>query len=225
MGEETRVSADGRLEGYDPETGEVLWVEKKRGIDPTKPIQTGRRRGRPCRSQDEPREHVILDGNGRKITVPKGTNPDTLPRTVWPYAKVTCDHICNLISEGKTLSQIGLMEGLPTTNVIMNWLRDYPEFRSAMKVAREMRAEIFHDKIIQVAHDAKETTAKRDRLKLDAYKWVSQVNDPGTFGQQTKVVGDASAPLRIVVETGVRLGGDAIPVENDPALLGSGEQE
>lgn len=205
MGEKTRIATDGLLEGYDPETGAVLWREKKKDVDPTKPIRRGAPRGRPAFSDSH---HIVIDGNGKKIRVPKGTNPDQLPHTVWPYSKITCDHICNLVSEGHTLSEIGLMEGLPNKTCIQNWQREYPEFRQAMKVARELRAEVFHDKIVEVAKNAKESTAKRDRLKLDAYKWVAGVNDPGTFGNQTKIVGDANAPLKLIVETGVRLAGD-----------------
>jgi hypothetical protein len=205
VGEATRIAADGLLEGYDTETGTVLWREKKKDVDPTKPMRRGGKRGRPAFTDTH---HTVIDGNGRKIRVPKGTNPDYLPHTVWPYSKVTCDNICMEISEGATLSEVSLMEGFPSRKVIFNWLREYPEFRQAMKIARELRAEHFHDKIVGVAKNAKEKTAKRDRLQLDAYKWVAGVNDPGTFGNQTKIVGDANAPLKLIVETGVRLAGD-----------------
>ena len=201
MGEKTRIAADGLLEGYDPETGEVLWREKKKGVDPTRPKKVGYPKGRPRKCDPSP-VHVILDGNGRRIVAPKGTNPDDLPRAVWPYSQVTCDHILNLVAAGKTLSQIGLMEGLPTYNVIQNWLREYPEFRQKMKVAREVRAEAYHDKIVELVDTVEEDTAKRDRVKLDALKWAAQVNNPEVYGNQTKVVGSAPA-VQIIIETGV----------------------
>lgn len=207
MAEKTRIAADGLLEGYDTETGQVLWRERKKNVDPTKPGKRGPKRGRPTFPDPN---HQVLDGDGHLVTVLKGTNPDLLPHTVWPYAKVTCDHICNLIAEGHTLTEIGLMQGVPTKNVIATWQRDYPEFRAAMKLAREMRAETFHDKIVKLAKDTKESTAKSDRLKLDAYRWVAGVNAPAVFGNQTKITGDPNAPLKIVVETGVRLAGDPV---------------
>jgi hypothetical protein len=201
MSEKTRVAADGLLEGYDPETGEVLWREKKKGVDPTRPKVRGYPRGRPRKADPSP-THVILDGNGRRVLAPKGTNPDVLPRAVWPFSQVTCDHILNLIADGNTITTIGLMEGLPTKNVIQSWLRDYPEFRQKMKIAREVRAESFHDKIVDLVDTVEEDTAKRDRVKLDALKWAAEVNNPEVYGKQTNVKGSVAA-VQIIIETGV----------------------
>jgi hypothetical protein len=156
-----------------------------------------------------------LDSAGRKIRVPKGTNPDHIPRRVWPFSEVTCMHICQKIGEGCTLREIGLMEGFPPKNVIDMWSRKYPEFREELRQARASRAEYFHDEIIEVARNTDEFKNKADRLKIDTYKWVAAVNDPNTYGNQTKLTGDPNAPLSFVIETGVRRAGDpgAIPAE------------
>ena len=214
MAEKTRVNAMGYLEGFDEETGRVVWVQKKQPLITDGPKKRGRPRGRPTKTDNET-HHTILDAAGRKIRVPKGTNPDHIPRRVWPYSEVTCMHVCEKIMEGMTVREIGLLEGYPTRGVIDNWARTYPEFREQLKQARAARAEYFHDEIIEVARNTNEFQNKADRLKIDAYKWVAAVNDPGTYGNQTKLTGDANAPLSFVIETGVRRSGDpgAIPAE------------
>ncbi len=202
MAEKTRIAADGRMEGYDPETGAVLWREKKKSVDPTQPRKIGYPKGRPRATASA--AHYVLDGNGRQVMVPKGTNPDDLPRVAWPFSQVTCDHILNLVSEGHLISKIGLMQGLPNYNVIKNWLREYPEFREKMKIAREIRAETFHDKILEMADGVKESDSKASRVKLDAWKWAAGVGSPDQYGNQTKVVGGAA--IQIIIETGVPRG-------------------
>jgi hypothetical protein len=194
---------DGRLEGVDEETGKVVWVEKKPEQATTGPRKAGRPRGRPAHAEPGSKMHTVLDGNGKQQLVPKGTDPSTLPYAVWPFNPVTANHVCNLITEGKTISQIGLMPGFPPKNTILHWARKYPEFREELKVAREMRAEHFHDEIIKLTDEVKENTAKSARVKFDALKWAAGVNDPNVYGPQTKITGDPNAPLQILVSTGV----------------------
>lgn len=204
MSEQTRYNAMGLLEGYDPETGEVLWVEKKKGVAPG-PKKVGYPRGRP-RKIDRSPTHVVLDGNGKKVEVLKGTDPSTLPRCTWPYNQITADHICDRISEGKTLDEIGLMEGYPSTNIIKSWTRLYPDFKRQLKIARAERAEHFHDEIIKLARDPSENQAKSERLKFESLKWAASVGDPDTYGNKVKHSGDPDAPIGFIVDTGIRRG-------------------
>lgn len=221
MAEKTRVNDLGFVEGYDDETGEILWVQKV-PKQPTGPVQRGRPRGRPSK-----KTQVILDGAGHKLTVPRGTNPDEIPHLVWPFSKVTAAHICQKLTEGKTIKEIGLMEGFPPAYVIHGWSRKYPEFKAEIKAAREARAEYFHDEVIETAKNTKEYKNKSDRLKIESYKWAAAVNDPATFANRTKISGDADAPLTIILDTGVpRAIDEPIDVTNlSKALPQGGESE
>jgi hypothetical protein len=216
MGEKTRMNALGLVEGYDEATGKVLWTEKKiPDQDPLAPKKRGRPRGRPTKASTET-HHFVVGPNGKKIWVPKGTNPDHMPKLVWPFSEVTCGFICQMVTEGKTIREISLTEGFPPKNVIDHWARKYPEFREDLRLARIARAEYYHDEIIEIAHKTKKSTINEDRLKSEIFKWGAAVGDPDTYGNRTKISGDPNAPLQLLVDTGVRRAEDLVtekPVE------------
>ena len=202
MAERIRTNAQGIVEGYDDETGEVLWVQAQ------KPTKSGKPRrvsgpGKGVATDTKETHHFVLDGNGRKIWVPKGTNPDHLPKTVWPYSQVTADQVLAKITEGYTVTQIGKMEGFPPQHTIYKWVRQVPEFRNQMKLARSDRAEFFHDKVIESAEKADPENVQAERLRVDAYKWAASVGDPDQYGTRVKHAGDVDAPLGFIVVTGV----------------------
>ena len=72
-------------------------------------------------------------------------------------------------------------------------------------MAKRMRAEMFHDKIVSSLDDVldKEEVAA-ESLKWNKLKHLASVNDPETFGTRQKLVGDAKQPLQIIVDTGIR---------------------
>lgn len=208
MGQEWRQGPDGILRLVDTETGEVLSQQKTKSTKYTS-ATTGKRRIKGNRGPGRPvadpniTHHWVLDGNGRKHWMLKGTNPDTMPRVVHPYCTVTCEHICRFISEGKTLSLVARIEGMPPVHTIFAWQREYPEFRKQMKDARTARAEYFADKAIDTAEESKESRVQSDRLKTDTYKWAAEVNDRDTYGKQTKMSGEGLAQVLIQIVTGV----------------------
>lgn len=205
MAEKTRVNAAGFVEGFDEATGKVLWTEKTKHSSPSLPStpkKRGRPRGRPTKRTTET-HHTILDGSGRKLWVPKGTNPDELPRTIYPFSRVTTSHICQMITAGHTLTDISDMEGFPPKATIFGWLREYPEFREEYEQARKDRALYFEEEAIRIARDTKEWSNKADRLKTDVLRWGASVNDPGVYGTKVKHSGDPSSPISFVVNTGI----------------------
>lgn len=222
MAEEWRQGPDGILSLVDTETGEVLSRQKTKSQRLASPT-TGKRRvsGRPAgRPVSDPNQthHWVMDGNGRKHWMLKGTNPDTMPRVMHPFCLVTCDHICKFITEGKTLSTIAKIEGMPPVHTIFAWQREYPEFRKQVKEARSARAEYYADLAIDTAESAKESRVQSDRLRTDTYKWAAEVNDREVYGKQTKISGEGLAPIQIMISTGVPQLEEkpAIPVESVP---------
>ncbi|HAR41984.1 MAG TPA: hypothetical protein DCS07_05030 [Bdellovibrionales bacterium] len=195
----TRVNAEGVLEGLDPETGAVLWVEKKKrsSRDPARIKYTN--------ADKKPSEthHHIIDDRGRKLWVPKGTNPDELPRVAFPFAQVTCDQILQKVTEGLAVTQIGQLEGFPPAHTIFRWLREHPEFRAHMRIARECRADFFEGKVIEVADTVDEDNVQASRVKVAAYQWVAQISNPDVYGNKTKVVGDPDRPITYIIDTGI----------------------
>lgn len=134
------------------------------------------------------------------------------PKSEYDFNPDTAIKIVKMVSGGMTFSEIGKLEGFPNYNIIQKWEARRPEFKLELNLARKLRAEVFHDKALNTAEKSDHKTVQSDRLRVDTYKWASQVNDPERFSPSMKVKGDPDAPLKIVVETGIRRDEDAIEV-------------
>lgn len=212
-----RRTATGELEGVDPSTGAVVEVQKskKRAKAGARKVAGGPGAGRPSKNDKTQTHHWIVGPNGSQLWVPKGTNPDELPQKIWPFAQVTADAICTLVTSGKTITKIGAMQGFPTADVIWKWKREHPEFAAALKEARIARAEYFHDKAIDAAEMADKDEVQVARLQVEAYKWGAEVGDRESFGKSTKLTGDANNPVTFLVDTGIRREPIEIPSTTD----------
>jgi hypothetical protein len=186
------------------ENGEVIATQKTKTPKEGPIHRSGRPPGRPVVTEPET-HHFVLDDRGRKVWVPKGTNPDTLPRTIWPFSEVTADNILQKITEGATLEKIGLMEGFPPVATIYRWMREQPAFKREMAEAKKMRAEWRADQAMKIADNEviRESEVPGQRLRADLYKWGAEMDDRATFGKQTTVKGDSSNPIVFKVMTGV----------------------
>jgi len=140
-----------------------------------------------------------------------------LPSPTVPFSEELADIICQKIAEGETITQISknyVDLDLPSFNTIARWRRSYPDFDKAINLAFQDRAHVYHDKLIDTADpkndDGSSKHLSKDeipaaRLKMDAYKWAAEKGNQSAFGNQTKIVGDASAPLQLIIDTGVPL--------------------
>ncbi len=219
MAEIWKQAPDGSLECIDTETGAVIATQKCKKPPPgVKRLKGGRRPGRP---PDTETHHYVLDNAGRKLWVPKGANPDDMPRLYYPYSEVTCDHILDQIVKGETLQDICNTEGLPPIRVVHKWMREHEEFRASYRESKRLRAEHFADQALGEAKNADEDNVQAKRLLVETLKWSAEVGDRETFGKSTKITGDAAAPIAIMVQTGIQRVEDkpiettATPVKSD----------
>lgn len=184
---------DGVLQCVD-DSGAVVAVQK---------AKPDRRKRAP--KPERPPSHFVLDDKGRKIWVPRGTNPDDLPRKFYPFSDVTWEHVCRLVMEGKTLTEIGKLEEFPPTHILFKWKANRPDYETQYLAARRARAELRADKVMAIANQKtiSEKRAPGERLRSDLFKWGAEMDDRSAFGKQTKIVGDASQPIVFQVVTGV----------------------
>lgn len=183
---------DGVLRCMDSE-GKVVAIQK---------FSEKTRGGQP---RDKSGRKFVLDAEGKKLWVPNSVNPDDLPRSRYPMSDVTWDHVCKLIMEGKTLTQIGKMEEFPPGHILWSWLTKNPDYRSQLNEAKRARAEYRADQALAIADDENinEADVPGRRLRKDILTWGAEVDDRQTYGKQTKVVGDSSQPIVFQVTTGV----------------------
>lgn len=115
------------------------------------------------------------------------------------------DLICHHIMCGLTLTQVSKMEGMPSLAVMGLWRRNNPAFSAKIKHAREVAAELFHDKIHDIANEA--IGAHKDdvpgmKLATENYKWLAEKADPERFAKK-KEEGNTNTAITINLRTGV----------------------
>lgn len=162
------------------------------------------------------------NANGMLKWVPKGTNLDLMYAPVHPYSEVMADNILFATTEGMTITKIAETPGFPPMGTIYKWLREHPEFREKMEHARAARAGFFEDKLIDIALSdfIPEDEVAGKRLIKDTLALVAKFGNRAVYGDQTKISGDPTAPLQVIIETGIRREGDEGFIETTcaPAL-------
>jgi len=118
------------------------------------------------------------------------------------------DLIVDEILEGKTLLQISKDDRFPSMSVMQRWLMKYEDFFDKIRKAERSRAQIFHDKIVDVADQAdtpmSDAELKTARLKVDTLKWAAKKGDAERYGDKTTIDGNLDHAVTIVVQTGIR---------------------
>lgn len=131
------------------------------------------------------------------------------------YTQERADLICAQIVEGLSLRAICKSEDMPSVATIFNWFRSYPEFLEQYTRAKQEQAETLADEIISIADEAEtvvkdqgdgltavvfdSTAVARNRLRVDARKWVASKLKPKKYGDKLELAGDADSPLTVVV--------------------------
>lgn len=113
------------------------------------------------------------------------------------YDTIGGDLLIQAIQEGSTLKAACAELGLDYS-LVSRWKAGNNEFRDRLESAYKDRAEYLHDRVIEVSESSGDA-----KMQAEAYKWSAQVYAPERFGNKTKISGDASAPLTMVIQTGV----------------------
>lgn len=179
---------------------------------------------------------TILDKETRKLKtydVHSGaivaTEGSLVPDSNFAYSVEIGSLICSMLREGQTIKQVGETAGMPNLHLIYAWKNFHPDFKLALKEAREDRADYFHDKAV----DAVDEVAEKDdvpvgNFKFNSYMKLAEKNSPDRYGNKVQHSGAGGGALQIVVNTGIiRDKEQPITVENDDGRDGkdySGQQ-
>lgn len=118
------------------------------------------------------------------------------------YSKEMCDRICELIATSEKGLHTICKENpdLPHFSTIMNWLgdEDKKEFLDKYARAREAQADYVFEQIRIIADHADEdhtpftggNVVQRDKLRVDARKWIASKLAPKKYGDKIEVDGN-----------------------------------
>lgn len=133
------------------------------------------------------------------------------------YCEEVADAICERLVAGESLRAICRDDEMPNITSVFKWLAKYPEFANQYARAREEQAEAFADEIVAISdeNDGKAITADgqevavvfdstavaRNRLRVDARKWVASKLKPKKYGDRVaqEISGPEGSPLAVTV--------------------------
>jgi hypothetical protein len=136
------------------------------------------------------------------------------------YTPEMGDYICERLIEGDSLRAICRDDDMPAPGTVLRWVANNPEFRIQYTRAREEQAETYADQIIAIADEERVTVkddkgeevqvvfdnvaVNRNRLRIDARKWVASKLKPKKYGDRItqEVPGADGAPLGTVPAIG-----------------------
>lgn len=117
------------------------------------------------------------------------------------YTPEIGDDICERLANGESLRRICLTPNYPRCATVFRWLASNEQFREQYVRAREAQADTLADEIIDIAdgkrteYEGGEKDVNRDRLSVDARKWVAAKLKPKVYGDKTLIGEDKDNPL------------------------------
>lgn len=150
------------------------------------------------------------------------------------YTPEVADAICERLAEGESLRAICRDDAMPAMSSVFKWLTLHPEFAEQYTHAREEQAETLADEIVEIAdeqatmvradkHASRDddgegntevvfdaTAVARNRLRVDARKWVAAKLKPKKYGEKIDLNHAGSVSYTVVtgVEGGLSGGTD-----------------
>lgn len=146
------------------------------------------------------------------------------------YTPEIAAEICAHIIDNKRLREIAQMEGMPAVSTIMLWLAKHEEFSEQYAIAKREQAELYTDEIISISDETSvivkekdgftevvldSTAVARNRLRIDARKWVASKLLPKKYGDKVDVNhgGQIENPLQLLVQQ--VSGSSLVAIEDD----------
>jgi hypothetical protein len=114
------------------------------------------------------------------------------------FTQDIADTICERLAEGESLRSICASDGMPRMSTVFRWLANdsHSQFREQYARSREEQAEVLADEIVQIADgDGEGADPQRDRLRVDARKWVAAKLKPKKYGDRQLIGSDPDNPL------------------------------
>jgi transposase-like protein len=99
------------------------------------------------------------------------------------YSAAVADEIFERMCEGESVMGICRDPAMPGFSTVYRWRRAFPDFAEAMRVAREVQAEFYCDRGMEIADAVTPETAHATRVRLAQLRWTAGVMAPARFGR------------------------------------------
>lgn len=120
-----------------------------------------------------------------------------------PYSPGLANLIIDKVLEGKRLTQVAALDGIPSIKVIYRWLRQHTDFREAYDYALSAKGLYAMDKVEELSemavHAAKDEVSSL-RLAMDGYRFIAERHDRVRYGVTPP---KADSGNTIIINTGI----------------------
>lgn len=133
------------------------------------------------------------------------------------FSQGVADVICERLAEGESLRSICRDEEMPALSSVFKWLNEQVKFSEQYARAREEQAEALAAEIVAIADETEVTTkmdgedvrltldataVARNRLRVDARKWVAAKLKPKVYGDKVtnEHTGAGGGPVQLVTK-------------------------
>ena len=146
-------------------------------------------------------------------------------------SKAVRDTICERIAQGESLRSICESEGMPAARTVHRWLLDDADFCQQYARAREDQADHYADEIVSIADESPGLITREDgdevevsvdsaavarqRLRIDARKWVASKLKPKKYGEKLDLEHSGMVGL-------AQVSAETLPPEEWERLYGGG---
>ena len=107
--------------------------------------------------------------------------------------------ICRRLADGKTLRAVCRTPGMPSERTVRTWALEDEAFAPKYARARDIGYQGLFDQILEIADNpaSDPATVNRDRLRIDARKWMLAKALPKMYGDKltAEVTGRDGAPI------------------------------
>ena len=146
-----------------------------------------------------------------QITTTKSTAVSVMGRPS-DYTDDLALEICFRIVNGESLNRICKDDHMPNVATVYRWLQKLEDFRNMYTRAKEDQADTLADEIQDISDEKPMMTIvtddesvekldpvgiNRNRLRIDARKWIAAKLKPRKYGDRQILAGDAENPLEI----------------------------
>ena len=129
------------------------------------------------------------------------------------YNEEIANEILERIVLGESLRSIVKDDHMPVISTVFRWMSHNEEFSKQYTRAKEEQAELLADEIVAISDEAEtvvktygdgmtevvfdSTAVARNRLRIDARKWVASKLKPKRYGDKLELAGNPDAPITI----------------------------
>lgn len=103
------------------------------------------------------------------------------------------DTICEQLALGRSMRSICLEEEMPAMQTIWRWLREKEDFSEQYARAKQESADAMSEELLEIADNPSNEDVNRDRLRVDARKWLMSKMKPKKYGDKMDVTSDGKA--------------------------------